>query len=239
MSKRNIEESAIFIADAHYPHYGDLFLIILESLNSGKINTPQLFLMGDIFDLLFGHSKYIKTFSNQAITLLQQLSKEIDIYYMEGNHDFCLKEIFPYIKIYSRKQQPIEFKLNGRDVYLSHGDLYQTTVLYNIYSRLLRSRFTLTILLPFEKQIIDYQIRKLKSKDICYELIDFKLKVDRIKEKYPRNSLIVEGHFHQGKIFNNYISLPSLACQKKIAIVKCGELVFIDTPPSKGWELWF
>jgi UDP-2,3-diacylglucosamine hydrolase len=99
VSKRNIEESAIFIADAHYPHHGDEFLTILQDLDNLRLEIPQLFLMGDIFDLLFGYNQYIKTFSNQAITILQKISKKIDIYYFEGNHDFCLKEIFPYIKI--------------------------------------------------------------------------------------------------------------------------------------------
>ena len=106
-----IQKNALFIADSHYPHHGDTFLNLLKKLDNNKIKTPQLFLMGDNFDLLFGYNDYIQTFSKEAIDLLQTLSKKIEIYYFEGNHDFCLKEIFPDIQVYSREEQPITFTL--------------------------------------------------------------------------------------------------------------------------------
>jgi len=84
-----IKEHALFIADAHYPHHGDAFLTLLNDLESKELKTPQLFLMGDIFDLLFGHNHYIQTFSTEAIERLQRLSKTMEIHYLEGNHDFC------------------------------------------------------------------------------------------------------------------------------------------------------
>ena len=229
MSIQDIKENALFIADAHYPHHGDKFLNILKEIDSKKITTPQLFLMGDIFDLLFGYSEYIKTFSDKAIILLNKLSKEIDIYYIEGNHDFCLKEIFPNIKVYSRKEQPIEFRLNKKRVYLAHGDLYKTGFGYNLYSKLLRNKITLNLLKIFEKQIIDNRIKKLKNKKICHDFINFKRRVNNIKNYYPKDSLIIEGHFHQAKIFNNYISLPSLACQGEVATLLNGKITFTQS----------
>ena len=89
-----IKEQALFIADSHYPHHGDAFLDLLKKLEHGVLKTTQLFLMGDNFDLLFGHNDYIQTFSKEAIDHLQTLSQKIEIYYFEGNHDFCLKEVF-------------------------------------------------------------------------------------------------------------------------------------------------
>ena len=76
-----IQENAIFIADSHYPHHGDTFLDLLKKLESGEVQTSQLFLMGDNFDLLFGYNDYIQTYANEAITLLQTLSKQIEIHY--------------------------------------------------------------------------------------------------------------------------------------------------------------
>ncbi|NEW61335.1 UDP-2,3-diacylglucosamine diphosphatase [Sulfurovum sp. bin170] len=224
---KDIEENALFIADAHYPHYGDEFLNILKDLESGKLTTPQLFLMGDIFDLLFGYNKYIKTFSEEAIALLQELSKKIEIHYLEGNHDFCLKEIFPNIKIYSREEQPIRFKLNNQTVYLAHGDLHKTGFGYDLYCKVLRNKTTLTLLRPFEKQIIDHRIKKLKTKNICRDFIGYQKRFDAIIKQYPKGSLIIEGHFHQGVVHKNYISLPSLACQREVGMVINGELILI------------
>ena len=58
----SIEQGAIFVADAHYPNHGDDFLKLLKKIDEGEIKTPQLFLVGDIFDLLFGYNDYIKSF---------------------------------------------------------------------------------------------------------------------------------------------------------------------------------
>jgi len=95
-----IKEQALFIADSHYPHHGDAFLDLLKKLESGELQTSQLFLMGDNFDLLFGHNDYIQTFSKEAIVLLQALSQKLEMYYFEGNHDFCLKDVFPDMHVY-------------------------------------------------------------------------------------------------------------------------------------------
>ena len=223
---REIKENALFIADSHYPHHGKEFLKILEELESRKIESSQLFLMGDIFDLLFGYNEYIKTFSQRAITLLQKLSTSIEIHYLEGNHDFCLKSIFPHIHIYSRAKQPIEFRLNKKIVYIAHGDLYETGFGYNLYCKLLRNKTALTLLKPFEKKIINHQITKLKTKQICSKFKTYQNRFEKISKHYPSNSLIIEAHFHQGIRHKNYISLPSLACQGKIGIVANGEIIF-------------
>ena len=223
---KQIKENALFIADAHYPHYGDDFLDILTKIENQSIKTTQLFLMGDIFDLLFGYNKYIKSFSTEAIKQINELSKKIEIIYIEGNHDFCLKEIFPNIKVYSRKEQPIHFKLNKKDVYLSHGDKHKTSFGYNFYSNILRTKITLTLLKIFDKKIIDHRIKKLKRKKICGEFKEYRKRFDAIIEKYPKNCLIIEGHFHQGLIYKNYISLPSLVCQREVGIVEKGKIIF-------------
>ena len=227
MSKQ-IKEGALFVADAHYPHHGDAFLSILKRIESKKLNPPQLFLMGDIFDLLFGYNDYIQTFSKPAIELLQKLSKNLEIIYPEGNHDFCLKELFPNITVYSRKEQPIHYKLAEKDIYLAHGDKYTAGATFNLYSTLLRNKRTLTLLRPFEKQIIEHRMKRLKVKTICGNFKNYKKRFDAIRSHYPQNALIMEGHFHQALTYKNYISLPSLACQKKVAMVNNGQIKFIS-----------
>ena len=146
----------------------DAFLSLLKKLDKEEIHPPQLFLMGDNFDLLFGYNDYIQTFAKEAIDLLQTLSKKIEIYYFEGNHDFCLKEIFPDIQVYSREEQPITFTLKDKTVALSHGDKYATGFGYDLYCKLLRNKVTLTLLKIFEKNIINDRMQKLSEKKICH-----------------------------------------------------------------------
>ena len=223
-----IKENALFIADSHYPHHGDIFLEILEKLHNGDSETPQLFLMGDNFDLLFGYNDYIQTFASEAIALLQSLSKTLEIHYFEGNHDFCLKTLFPDIHVYPREVQPVMFALGEKKVGISHGDRYATGFGYDLYSKVLRSKTTLTLLKPWEHSIIDYQMKALSKKKICRRFTAFEKRVEKIMQSYSGVDLVIEGHYHQAKVIGNYISLPSLACQKQVAVVKNGEMVFMD-----------
>ena len=221
-----IKEQALFIADSHYPHHGDAFLDLLKKLENGEIQTPQLFLMGDNFDLLFGYNDYIQTFSKEAIVLLQTLSQKLEIHYFEGNHDFCLTELFPNIQVYTREQQPIMFQLNEKKVAISHGDKYVTGVGYDLYCKVLRNKTTLTFLKPLEKAIIDHRMRKLSQKHICFTFHGFEKRVEEILENYTEAELVIEGHFHQSRTVGKYISLPSLACQGMVAVMEEGEMHF-------------
>ena len=221
-----IKENAIFIADSHYPHHGDEFLKLLLKIDSEEIDTPQIFLMGDNFDLLFGYNEYIKTFSSPAITLLQQLSKTIEIHYFEGNHDFCLKEVFPDMQVYSREQQPVYFTLDDKKVAISHGDKYETGFGYDLYCKVLRNKNTLTFLRPLEKLIIDHRMKKLSQKKICRYFHGFEKRVGKILKHYEDVDLVIEGHFHQSKVIGKYISLPSQACQHKVGVVEEEKVVF-------------
>jgi len=221
-----IKENALFIADSHYPHHGDDFLQILKKLENEEIQNPQLFLMGDNFDLLFGHNDYIQTFSQEAIDLLQKLSKNIEIHYFEGNHDFCLSNIFINMNVYSRDTQPIIFELNKKKVAISHGDKYATGFGYDLYCKVLRNKTTLTLLKPFEKMIINHRMKKLSQKNICHTFHGFEKRVEAILENYKNVDLVIEGHFHQSKIVGKYISLPSQACQGLVAQIIEGKIVF-------------
>jgi UDP-2,3-diacylglucosamine hydrolase len=221
-----IKENAIFIADSHYPHHGNAFLELLRKLESGEVATSQLFLMGDNFDLLFGFNDYIQTFSFEAIALLQTLSQKIEVHYFEGNHDFCLKDIFVNMNVYSRDIQPIIFKLGDKEVAISHGDKYVTGFGYDLYCKILRNKTTLTLLKPFEKEIIDDRMQKLSQKEICHSFENFEKRVEEILKHYEEADLVIEGHFHQSKIIGKYISLPSQACQGLVGVIEEGKMVF-------------
>lgn len=221
-----IQENAIFIADSHYPHHGDAFIELLKKIERKEVQTSQLFLLGDNFDLLFGHNDYIQTFSKEAISLLQKLSESIEMHYFEGNHDFCLEEVFPKANVYSREAQPVIFKLGDKKVGISHGDKYITGLGYDLYCKVLRNKTTLTLLKPFEKAIIDDRMKKLTQKDICHTFHGFEKRVEQILAHYKDVDMVIEGHFHQSKIVGKYISLPSQACQNKVGVLQEGEVVF-------------
>lgn len=228
MSLNLIKEGAYFIADAHYPHQGNAFYTLIEKLENQSIQTPQLFLMGDIFDILFDYSPYVLAYNEEMVQMINRLSLKIEIIYIEGNHDFLLKNIFPNIKVYTRQAQPLYYELNAQKVALSHGDKYKMSQEYEKNTFLMRNKIFLSLMRPFHKKIISKQIAKLKNKTICDTLENFtKIAKDIISCYPPKIDLIIEGHYHQGKMIDNYISLPSLACQKKIGKIINHKMVFV------------
>ena len=69
-------------------------------------------------------------------------------------------------------------------------------------------------------------MKKLSQKQICHSFEGFEKRVEAIVAHYTDADIVIEGHFHQARSVGKYVSLPSLACQKQIAVAKNGEIVF-------------
>jgi UDP-2,3-diacylglucosamine hydrolase len=101
--------------------------------------------MGDFFDFWFGFRdlSLLKKEYGDILELLEKLrSKGVEIIYLEGNHEFRMG---PYMReklgidVYD---DSAEIDLNGKKVYLAHGDRASPTVSHRILTWLLRNRFT-------------------------------------------------------------------------------------------------
>ncbi|RLA74749.1 MAG: UDP-2,3-diacylglucosamine diphosphatase [Epsilonproteobacteria bacterium] len=206
---------AIFIADSHYNSSRTQLENLLQTIKNS--DTKNIFLVGDIFDFLSNDISYFRQKNNKIINIINSLSKQKNIIYLEGNHDFNIKDIFPDCRVVTREQQPYMFVLNEKKVALSHGDIF-TAILYNIYTKLIRHKYIGKILnkidvCGFISKIVE---QKLKTKKICKEIKDFDtFAKKRLKfyDKYKAD-IVVEAHYHQGKRYKNYINLPSFACSK-------------------------
>ena len=218
LSYLNIKEDAIFIADSHYNTQRIDLEILLNQIIINEIKTSQIFLMGDMFDFLSYEIKYFVKINQNIINLINNISKTKEVIYLEGNHDFDIKKLFFNIKVISRNEQYSMFKYNNKKVYISHGDIY-TPIMYNIFTTILRNKYFLKLLNLFDinNKISKYFEKRLMSKSICHDFEDFDGFANKRIQKYniDKNDLIIEGHFHQGQIYNNYINIPSLACDNK------------------------
>ncbi|EIN6698142.1 metallophosphoesterase, partial [Campylobacter jejuni] len=122
------------MADAHENEQRRGFWEFLQSLKKDEISTPQLILMGDIFDLLIGEISATHKFAKPYIELLEELALKIEIIYLEGNHDFNLACFFKRVKIFNLQKQPIKLNLyisKGNNltpdnvfIKLAHGDIF-------------------------------------------------------------------------------------------------------------------
>ena len=139
----SIQNEAIFVADSHYNQKNKEFLTFLEKVESNEIFTSQLFLMGDMIDFISGESRYFVQQNIEVINLLNKLSNKIEIIYLEGNHDYNLKKLFPNIQVIKRENQPLLAKLeNNQTISLSHGDNFINWK-YDLYCKIIRNTFFL------------------------------------------------------------------------------------------------
>ncbi len=224
-----IKEGAVFISDAHDNSKRDGFYRFLQKIDSKEIDTSQLFLMGDMFDLLFGSVAYTVKKHQKEIDLLNRLSKDTEIFYFEGNHDFNLKELFPNIKVFPIEAQPVLFTIKDMQLFLSHGDKFGDTV-HKLYTQIIRNKTVLKILnftdMMFGNFISEKLERDLSNKKICTEIENFKDLIEKKLSEYliDKEAYVVEGHYHQNRSFEfkkvKYINLPSFACNQSYFIVQ-------------------
>ncbi len=214
-------EGAIFLSDAHYSFKHKELYDFLKAIRSQQIQTPQLILMGDIFDLLFGGIPYTVERNREVVDLINTLSDNIEIIYLEGNHDFNLAPIFPGVKVFSIKEQPLMCEYSGQSVALAHGD-FDGPLGYRLYTALIRSPFVLRFLSMLDTLgrhfIIKALDAKLARKNDCHTMYTFEQYVAKhlSKKDLSRYTMFIEGHHHQNHAFNigecRYVNLPALAC---------------------------
>ncbi|MCR6576176.1 metallophosphoesterase [Campylobacter insulaenigrae] len=225
----HIKENAIFIADAHENKNRRGFWKFLQALKNNQIQTKQLFLMGDIFDLLIYEVKATHAFAKPYIELLEELADNIEIIYLEGNHDFNLEKFFVKVKVYSISKQPLvcEFEdIKHTKVKLAHGDIFLKPLLQFLLKSL-RNHYLLYFLnfLNFIcKEKITYEILNSQEKKyLTRKISNFESLVKDRMKKYQMN-FIIEGHYHQDvflKLDNiKYLNLATFAYKESFFIVK-------------------
>ena len=233
-----IQQGAIFISDAHENSERKKFYNFLKKIEQRKILAPQLIFMGDMFDLLVDQISHTKELNQKTIELVNRLSKVIDIIYLEGNHDFCLKNIFPQVKVISIQEQPITCKFINQTILLSHGDIYQGKS-YKRYTQIIRTPLVLIFLNFINILTINSISNKIlsdqKKKKICIKIENFSNHIKRKSKIYDiensRFDFICEGHYHQNREYTfkkyRYKVFPSFACDNSYFQIDFqGEIVF-------------
>ncbi len=226
----SLKEGALFVADAHYRKgVREEFATLLEKFAHNP--PPQLFFMGDIFDLLVGKVEATIASNSSMIERIDALGKRCEIYYLEGNHDFWLSSLFSHVKVFPRAVQPLLLEDGKRLLALSHGDNFLGGF-YDFYIKALNTKPIITFLNFLNKRgWITSKIERYNlSKNLCHPLENFHLLAKRRASLY-RAQCIIEGHYHQRKIYTfqdkTYINLPSYACSKEVMRYSEGEFSFV------------
>lgn len=232
MSLKTLQEGSIFVADSHCAPWRSIFVDFLMAIERGEIKTPQLILMGDNFDLLFGPVLQTHRLNHEFIALLNRLSQKIEIIYLEGNHDFRLSSLFPNIEVIPLSHQPYMVEFNGEKIALLHGDI-GVPLGYKIYTALIRNRVILGILNfineHFNGVIINTLSEQMQRKNHCKKIDNFEVVAERLITEPWISSCdrVIEGHYHQNRSFGfktyRYDNLGAFACNERYYVVKSSQ----------------
>jgi len=225
--KIELKEGALIISDAHYSYLRPELLSLIKDIDTKKIVTPQLILMGDIFDALFGSIEYTYKQNREMIILLNKISEKIDVLFLEGNHDFNLKRVFKSAKVFSIKEQPLICSFEDEKVALAHGD-FDAPFGYQLYTSIIRNPYVLKFLNRVDRKIDDKIIKKidtyLTKKEDCNEFTGFRDYIQKRSLDSYSCRYFIEGHYHQNRAFSfdsyKYINLGAFACNQRYFIVK-------------------
>ena len=226
-----VKSGAIFIADSHENENRENFWCFLCALKSDEIKTPQLFLMGDMFDFLAAQCEFFVKFYEPYIDVINEISKKTEIYYFEGNHDFNLAPLFKNVKTYPIGAQPVKFVSKCQKcVFIAHGDIFLPLV--SKYAlRFLRVKIFLKTMNFFDKflnfRLSKRILNKLKRKILDYKIPNFKNLAEAKMRRYNafyEADVIIEGHYHQGEQYTigkqKYINISSFACEQSYFVVE-------------------
>ncbi len=223
-----IKEGALFLSDVHYAPYREEILPFFEKL----LDRPpeQLFLLGDIFDLLTP-CRFQMDANTKLIEILQRLANKCEIYYFEGNHDLGIEKILKNITIFPRQKQPALFTFGTERVLLLHGDKYAKAG-HEMYMRTISNRAFLYLLNTLDDLSDGFISKKItesiRGKKLCREFLTFKTVLDERLDKmdFLSADIVLEGHFHQEILGEEieqkrrYFNIGSVACNESYFVVK-------------------
>lgn len=212
--------SFYFISDIHVKEPNDFGCLLLKDFfaKSNAKEGDEIFLVGDIFDLMIGdHVEYLSLYSDFFNQLKVSASKGVKIHFFEGNHDFHLRKLFKrfcklnnvsedLIRIY---QGPLFTEISGKKIHVSHGDDIEIdNPSYKAYKRVVNNpfmKFVANYIMPFS--LLNFIGTRASNKSRNrnqkkYEIRDDKNVMEKFRESFRREikrrpvDILVCGHSH-------------------------------------------
>ena len=130
-----------FVSDAHIgggnPDAEQRLFRFLESIR-GK--AESLYILGDLFEFWFEYGRAIPKPGFRALAELAELRRTgTRIGYLKGNHDFWFKDFWRR-ELGAEAADEMEVKLDGKRVFLAHGDRLDRAFVPQFFRILMRSR---------------------------------------------------------------------------------------------------
>lgn len=120
-------KKVLFICDAHLgsgtneQRKEQALVEFIGSLSPESVSA--IYVLGDLFDFWFEYESVVPSGYFRVLTVLAEaVASGIEIHLIVGNHDFWAGEFLERTIGLKVHQDPIEIDLDGRRVYMCHGD---------------------------------------------------------------------------------------------------------------------
>lgn len=216
------------ISDIHVKNSGDQAEVLLLAFlrNPDVQSSDVIFLLGDIFDLMIGpHSQYFVRYQTYFSEIRNLLSKGKKICYVEGNHDFHIRNLYSkFFQVHKdldttlfSMSSSFEFFDSNKKMYFCHGDDMELgNQSYKVFKSIVTSfplKYYANNLMPhfLIKSIGEYSAEKSrmrnnkrysKESDLTPVRDNFRLSAEVFFSKHP-TEIIVCGHSH---VKDHYVS---------------------------------
>lgn len=130
-----------FVADAHLgagrPDGEERLLRFLSTI---KGRAESLYILGDLFDFWFDYRTVMPKFGFAVLTRLAELEQAgTELHFVRGNHDFRFRGLPDHMPGISVVGDEMEAVVDGRRVFLCHGDALDRGFVPRLFRALMRN----------------------------------------------------------------------------------------------------
>lgn len=197
-------EKLVVLSDLHLWGPEDpLYRALLRFIDTKLERGDKFFIVGDLFDLFIGNKSVFNERYYELISQLRGLgNRGVEVFYVEGNHDFHLENIFEdcaHVRLYA---DMLHYEWHGRKFHFCHGDKVNWKDLsYQVFRLLTRNLVSQCIIEAAPGGVIDRIGRTMSKASRGYNL-EPDDKVVRLFRNYACEQIsngydfVVMGHSH-------------------------------------------
>ncbi len=201
----------LVIADLHLRFNDEREADIIRFFNEVAPSFNKIIILGDFFEFWYGFKDVIISDYFNVLRKLKELTdRNIDIVFIEGNHDFNMGDFFKNIlgvKVYKEEYHEV---IGKKKFLFMHGDTLNLAEdrFYKILRKMLRSEFIRFIMNSLPPHSILSIAKRFSnaSRKYLYKKFDLQKTIDKYK-KAKHYDFVLMGHFHRNFNYKNFYLL--------------------------------
>ena len=238
----------VILSDLHLWGPEDpLYRALLRFIDTKLEHGDKFFIVGDLFDLFIGNKTVFVERYYELINQLRGLAtRNVEVFYIEGNHDFHLENIFDdcgHVRLYADQ---LHYEWDGRKFHFCHGDKINWRDIGYLSFRLLTRNLLSQLLIESAPGALIDRVGSMMSKASRGYHSEPSDKVVRLFRNYACDQIsngydfVIMGHSHYlddmrfrvGAHEGQYVNVGYPRKHRKYLELRPGDTVF----QLKSWE---